>query len=595
MGCTLAFFPEITGLNNLLRRQALRCYHPCQTAPKLFSMDLAIKAEPGIELAAHLVLEAAGVRRVVPITTLPFTLGRSVSCHLAIAHPQVSREHACIERDAGGYLLRDTGSSHGTRVNGILVTSIRLRSGDQIALGTSESNLLFESEETPVAAPQPAPATQAGTTQLLAQLSHSRVQAGDGQLNDLETLALFLKAAQSLNTHGAIQDVLRSMLEYTIRLTGAERGFVFLGDSAEAFTLACGQDKAGHDVQDHASISRSIVRDAAASEEEFILSDTTVGLAAIRESVILHAIRSVVAIPLRSQNSDRLLGLLYLDSRLTRDFTNTGKDILRVIARQAAILLENMRMIEAERESVLLRKELEIAAAIQQQIIPQKLPIFPGVHLDARTIPCTGVGGDFYDVIPVSDGFVAIVGDVCGKGIPAALLGSMVQGMIYAQITSGASLLAAVSAVNSFLCARAPREKYLTLVILRYTRGADGEVLVELINGGHVCPLIVRGNSAVETIADGDLPVGLLASATFHTIPIKLEAGDRIVLLSDGISEAEDCDGTQFGYVDLASHLAARALDSMPFAEALFQALNLFCKGAHSQDDQTVFSLHQTA
>jgi serine phosphatase RsbU (regulator of sigma subunit) len=204
-------------------------------------------------------------------------------------------------------------------------------------------------------------------------------------------------------------------------------------------------------------------------------------------------------------------------------------------------------------------------------------------------VPCTSVGGDFYDVIPRPDGFVAIVGDVCGKGIPAALLASMVQGMFHAQITTGASLLDAVQSVNKFVCSRAPGEKYLTLVALRSTRAADDSVDVELVNGGHVSPLIVRADGTVETVSDGDLPVGLIEAATFHALHVALAKGDRIVLLSDGISEAEDPEGTQFGQADLAHHLAGTGS-----VADLFETLERFCEGAAAADDQTVMTVERT-
>jgi serine phosphatase RsbU (regulator of sigma subunit) len=289
-----------------------------------------------------------------------------------------------------------------------------------------------------------------------------------------------------------------------------------------------------------------------------------------------------------------LLGLLYLDSHFgSHDVTHTGNDILHAIASQAATLLENLRMIELERESALLRKELEIAASIQRQIIPQTLPEFPFACLSARTIPCTGVGGDFYDVIPVPNGFVAIVADVCGKGIPAALLASMVQGMFHAQVNiqnATISLVDAVQSVNTFVCSRVANEKYVTLAVLRYTHSANGEAHIELVNGGHVSPLVVRADGRIETITDGDLPVGLLDFARFHALSITLAVGDRIILLSDGISEAESVDGIEFGLARVESHV----MQPDPVA-ALFAALDQFCQGTRPQDDQTVLSIARTA
>ncbi|MBT9332391.1 SpoIIE family protein phosphatase [Paracidobacterium acidisoli] len=531
---------------------------------------------------ARLVLSVDGSRSTVSIDALPFTIGRGVGRDLILHHPQISREHARIERDADGYLLRDMGSRHGTFVNGIAVTITRLRSGDFITLGTSHDTLRFEEGE-----------EESTARTLLSQLSQSGASTGDQ--NDLEKLSLFLKAAQSLNTYGAVHDVLRSMLEYTLRLTGAERGFVFLGDSADSLRLECGQDREGTDIPGHPAISYSIVRDAVSSQLEFILSDLTGKIVEGRDSIILNAIRSVVAIPLHGQNSGRLLGVLYLDSHSgSGDFTRTGNDILHAIAHQAATLVENLRMLETEREAALLRRELDIAAAIQRQIIPQALPEFSFAHLSARTVPCTSVGGDFYDVITTADGFVAVIADVCGKGVPAALLASMVQGMFHAQVgmqaTTDFSLVDMVQSINTFVCSRTPGEKYLTLVALRYIHSGSGEAQIELINGGHICPFVVRANGVVEIVREGDLPVGLMDFAHFHSVPVNLEVGDRMILLSDGITEAENCDGAQFGPAQLEDYLHEQNA-----VAALFAALDTFCQGTGQQDDQTILTIQRTA
>jgi serine phosphatase RsbU (regulator of sigma subunit) len=530
---------------------------------------------------ARLVIDVDGEPRVIPISKTPFTLGRGADRDLSLPYPQVSREHASIERDGDGYVLRDTGSRHGTFVNGTQISETRLHPHDSINLGLSHGVLSFEDPD------------ESTVRALIGQISQTG-PSFDGQ-SDLEKLSLFLKAAQSLNTYGAINDVLRTMVEYAIRITAAERGFVFLGDSADDFRLECAQDRQGQPILGQPKISFSIVRQAAHSQLDFIISDVTDEIGRLHESLVLHAIRSVVAIPLRGQNSGRLLGLLYLDSQSgSHDFTHTGNDILHAIASQAATLVENLRMIEVERESALLRKELEIAASIQRQIIPQTLPEFPFARVCARTIPCTGVGGDFYDVIPVPNGFVAIVADICGKGVPAALLASMVQGMFHAHVNiqncENLSLVDAVQSVNTFVSSRVANERYLTLAVLRYSHAENGEVHIELVNGGHVSPLIVRAGGSIETVTDGDMPVGLFGFAHFHSISITLAAGDRIVLLSDGISEAENVDGIQFGLPRVEDHVT----QSDPVA-ALFSALEVFCQGARSLDDQTILSIERTA
>jgi serine phosphatase RsbU (regulator of sigma subunit)/pSer/pThr/pTyr-binding forkhead associated (FHA) protein len=504
-------------------------------------------------------------------------------CDLVFAHPQVSREHACIEWDGSSYILRDQNSRHGTFVNGARITKATLRAGDSITLGSRQSVLVFEDGD----------GVGDGSQTLLAQLSRSwSNSAGD---SDLEKLSLFLQAAQSLSSIEASQEVLRTMIEYSIRLTGAERGFVFLGESDESFRLECGRDRDGNEIAGEPAISRSVVRDAARSQDDFILTDITDDIATERQSLMANAIRSVVAIPLRVQGSPSLLGLLYLDSQSrNRDFTRIGKEILHAIARQAATLLENLRLIEMERQSALLRKELQIAAAIQSQIIPQKLPELAYVRFSARAIPCTGVGGDFYDVISLADGFVGIVADVSGKGVPAALLASMVQGMFHAQMTLGAdrgiTLVESIASLNDFVCSRTPSEKYVTLAALRYVQSGSNAAKIEVVNAGHVPPLIIRADGQVEILGDGDMPVGLFGFAQYHVVHVTLSIGDRIVFLTDGITEAEAGDGVQFGMERLEKPM----LEEDPIA-ALLRAVDIFCKGSPAQDDRTILVVERIA
>jgi sigma-B regulation protein RsbU (phosphoserine phosphatase) len=246
-------------------------------------------------------------------------------------------------------------------------------------------------------------------------------------------------------------------------------------------------------------------------------------------------------------------------------------------------------MVQAERAADLMRNELAIAASIQQSIIPSDLPTFPHTRLMARTVPCTGVGGDFYDVIPVgnsvNDGFVAIVADVSGKGMSAALLASIIQGMMYAQLKSGASIVETVTTVNAFLCTRVSGQKYVTLVAVHYKHGGA----VELVNGGHVPPVLIHPDGRAEAILDGDVPVGLLSNATFHSISLNLQPGARLVLLSDGVTEAEDPAGTQFGSTAIAHELTAP--DPI---HAVFASMHRFCDGALPSDDCTMLVIDTT-
>lgn len=516
--------------------------------------------------------------RSYPLLHFPFSLGRSGENDLCMAHAQVSRHHACIESEPDGLYLRDLGSRHGTLRNGERIDRVRLRSGDRIALGQSTGTLVFLDgpvhQETGTFRPE----TGTGARDLLERVSS---QVGG---SDLEKLSLFLEAAQRFNGTQVLDDVLSTMIEYALRLTCAERGFVFLGDNVASLRLRTGRASDGSVLDDDSKISRSIVRDAAHSGLDYILGDATGEGAAIgRDSIIAHDLRSVIAIPLRRRSTGTLLGLLYLDSRLQScNLSTVSREILRAIATEAATLVENARMLEAEQAAALMRKEMEIAAAIQQRIISSDLPSVPGYALSARTLPCTEVGGDFYDVISTEDGCVAIVADVSGKGMSAALLASIVHGMMYAQINSGSSLVDAVTAVHAFLCARVSGTKYVTLVALRCRH--DGSA--ELVNGGHVPPVLIGPDGGVRLIEEGDMPVGMLAAATFHVVPVMMPPGSRMVLLSDGVSEAENPAGEQFTVAHFEQYLTGEN----PIA-TIFAAVDRFSEGVPQADDRTMLTI----
>jgi serine phosphatase RsbU (regulator of sigma subunit) len=526
----------------------------------------------------RLLLTDADGTRAYPLLYFPFSIGRSGESDLCMPHAQVSRQHACIEAEPDGLYLRDLGSRHGTLRNGERIERVRLRSGDRIALGQSSLTLVFLSGPAPEEPPITKHETATGARELLERAS------GQVSGSDLEKLSLFLEAAQRFNGTQVLDDVLSTMIEYALRVTCAERGFVFLGDNAASLRLRTGRASDGSVLQDDSKISRSIVRDAAHSGLDYILGDATGEGAAIgRESIIVHDLRSVIAIPLRRRSSGTMLGLLYLDSRLQScNLSTVSREILRAIATEAATLVENARMLEAEQAAAMMRKEMEIASAIQQRIISCDLPAVQGYALSARTLPCTEVGGDFYDVISTDDGCVAIVADVSGKGMSAALLASIVHGMMYAQINSGASLVDAVSAVHAFLCARVSGTKYVTLVALRCRH--DGSA--ELVNGGHVPPLLVEPDGRVRLIEEGDMPVGMLAAATFHATAVTLPPGSRIVLLSDGISEAENPLGEQFTLTHFEQYLTG----GNPIG-AIFGAVDRFSDGVPQADDRTMLTI----
>jgi len=173
------------------------------------------------------------------------------------------------------------------------------------------------------------------------------------------------------------------------------------------------------------------------------------------------------------------------------------------------------------------------------------------------------------------------VADVCGKGISAALLASILQGLIYPQLLQNAPLADIAAAANRFLCEKSVGEKYATMLLARLN--ADG--VLEYVNCGHVPPALISGNHVVRP-ANSNLPVGLLPAATYESARLTLSGGERLVVVTDGVTEAENAGGDFFGD-DRLQQLLGTTHDF----DALLNAVTGFCEGVPLNDDCTIVEL----
>ena len=498
-----------------------------------------------------LVVVEGSDRRTLVLDHFPFTVGRRTDRDLVMADPRVSREHAHFIREPDGTYLIDQGSRHGTFVNGERVNRRKLGRNDRVEFGVQgAAYVVFSPDRSPSSAAQ----------QFLSQFSTWKPATGAG--SDLEMLNVFLEAARKLNTSGVLDDVLNALLEAALRLTRAERGFVFLRHADGELRLAAGRDKTGESITDDSTISRSVLRDAAKSASEFLVTDTDdTGKLAGRESVVAHNLHSVICIPLRKtviqekakedtkSGDNDVLGVLYLDAHfLSGKLSSVSHDILRTIANGAATLVENAALVQAEDAAKRYRQELAIAAEIQQRLMTVTVPEVPFAKVNAVSYACKDIGGDFFDLVYTDKGLSLIVADVSGKGVSAAVVASILQGMLYSQLARDSPLPEMIAAVNRFLCEKVGGQKYATLVVARLL--GTGEL--ELINCGHVPPLLVSGDT-VTKLEEGNLPVGLVPMAEFQASRLQLKPGDRLLLVTDGVTEAEDATGEFFGNERLES------------------------------------------
>jgi len=523
-----------------------------------------------------LLIRISGQHDRVFLSGAEFTIGRSEDCDLVLSDSRISRLHARLIEEEGSYFIVDAESRRGTFVNGSRCSRTRLQHKDQVTFGVPEITVSYLEHE-----PH---SSSAGL--LLSQLSVH------GDSSELEQLRLFLEAARTLRGGGIVTDVLRRMLSCAIKITSAERAFVYLPGQGNKAVLACGVDAAGMELVNDDGVSRSVVDEAMRTAAEFITADAMQqnGLAA-RESIVAHELRVLVAIPLRAIHptqpqaaESRMHGVLYLDSHFaTRDLSAVGHDVLHALAGECAAVLESAKLLEAEEGARQYRQEMAIAASIQRGLITHPKISCDFAHATGYSLPCKEVGGDFFDIHAGENVLTAIIADVSGKGVSAALLASLIQGMFYAQLDLGMELPKAVGVINRYLCSRVAGQKYATLLVAQIGR----DHTLRFVNCGHV-PAMIASNGVCSYVEEGDLPIGLMEDAEYHLIEKPFPPGSRLCLLTDGITECENAAGQEFGIMPVEAAL----LGPNPVAEIVAQ-FQRFCGGREIQDDCTLMFVEQ--
>jgi serine phosphatase RsbU (regulator of sigma subunit) len=323
------------------------------------------------------------------------------------------------------------------------------------------------------------------------------------------------------------------------------------------------------------------------------------GEAGLEHSVADLDLRSVVCLPLvrisggggqdtsvLSTQSDTV-GVLYMDSRaLAADLSGGNRELLQTLAIEASTILENARLLAEERRKEKIEEELSVARAIQQSLLPRQLPSEGWFRACGSSIASHQVGGDYFDVIAVSEScWATVVADVSGKGVSSALLASLLQGAFLTAAEGSAAMADKVAHINRFLHERTEGGKYATIFYCLLDRAGR----LRYINAGHCAPILISQDGRHEYLETTAMPVGLLPQTEFAVEERQLSPGDRLVIYSDGVTEAENLRHQFFGGKQLREIAVAQARDSgAALHDAVLGAVKAFVDSASQADDITL-------
>ncbi len=495
-----------------------------------------------------IVVSGVGPAQPVDVGDAPLTIGRHFSCQLQLWDSKVSREHARIEKQHGVHCLVDLASRNGTFLNGERVRSARLSGGDRIRIGDTVFAFLLEgkvsfsqSEQTGFVTFVDASLRTQNARILSASPPPDRQAPWQSAQAAVEVLQRLAQLAAAAHEPDLLMD---AALDLALELVGADRGFISLagaprevqGADPGSFVLKASRPRTS--VPEEVSLSRTILDYAVKKGESVLCSDLASDSRFTgRQSVKAHRMKSAIYVPLKVQ--DAIAGMLGVDTPDPRKrFSEDHLQYLSVFGNHLALALQNVELRRKAETRRLIEVQLQTAREIQASFLPADPISLKGLAYAARMLPAMEVGGDFYDWMLLRDGrIVFAIGDVSGKGVPAALSMARIMGCLRGLTATLDRPEEIARALNKSLLDCGIAGGFTTMVLAVCDPRTRA---LELCVAGHPQPIIHSPARRCSEVFQGDFgpPLGISEETEWPRATIRLVPGDLLVFYTDGLIES---------------------------------------------------------
>jgi sigma-B regulation protein RsbU (phosphoserine phosphatase) len=555
---------------------------------------MEVWVRPNIVMAQLNFVKGANQGSSVELVGDRIVLGRNADCNVVLNVPAVSREHAVIRKIQGKYYIEDMKSRNGTFVNNKEVTTrTLLKDNDKIKIC---DNILAFFENPPKA---PIPEHMRGgeddvddepdSSTVEATLSQSSKQVLEAQ--PAEKLAMLLDLGAELSQTFSLEQLLPKLVDKLFNVfRHADRAFIIMVDEGKLIPRVTKTRREGE--EEKAIFSRKIISQCIEKNESVLSEDASADKRFdLSQSIADCKIRSVMCVPLVGRSSPRPFGVIQLDTQdRFKKFTQDDLKMLLAVAGQAAVAVESARMYESLVSRRELERDLRLANQVQKSFLPKRPPQVAGYHFFAHYESAQEVGGDYYDFVPLPDSRCGVmIGDVAGKGVPAALLMAKVSSDARFAMLTEKTLADAVSKLNEQMQEAGMLDRFVTLGACLLDSNLHE---VTFVNAGHVPPLIYRkaANAFEEAMPrnQAGLPLGVADSIVYESVKTTLEPGDSVLLFTDGVTEAKSKDDQDLKMAGALEALKAAPRTPQGFVEHLVATVREFAKGRKPHDDITV-------
>ena len=395
---------------------------------------------------------------------------------------------------------------------------------------------------------------------------------------------LLYEIGQKLSGKLSLQEVLAAILDSLKQVVNYQSGGVFLCDDRgldlnAIYTIGYAAES---ERWLHLKCDEGLVGAAATSGKEVLVDDVTTDSRYIKAN---ESTRSEIAVPIKV--SDRVIGVINLESTEQNAFDRRHISLIRAFASQAGISIERARLHEKNLIAKQLEVQLGVARDTQRTFLPKKDPVIPGYDISGQNTPSGQVGGDYYDFIRIVDSHLGIaIADVSGKGMPAALIMASFRASLIAEIRNNYSIRTIGRKVNALLCESLEQGMFVTAV---YGVLDSVNHIFTFANFGHNPPLLFRQDGSVELLKEGGVVLGVNKDAAFEERAFMLQPEEMIVMYTDGVTEVFNEAGHEFGLPSLTELIRTnRNRKSAEIADAIRVAVSSFAAPTHVFDDITV-------
>ena len=526
-------------------------------------------------------------------------IGRSADCEVPLDVPAVSRRHAQILRESGLYFIEDLQSRNGTFLNDSRITERSpLGEGDRLLICDQEFRFytghgtgmldpmrnLAESSISELIDDRTTP----GRASVMATFDVGGGSASWGLSAKPEVkLAALMEITNGLAQTFSVEDILPKLLDSLFKIfVQADRGFVVMPRKVDGPPVVVADKSRRPGDESRMRISRTIVEEAMSSRKAILsadaASDERFGMA---QSIADFSIRSMICAPMIGIDGQPV-GVIQIDTLNQRArFTDQDLEVLAAVASQAAVSIDNAKMHEQVVAQRAVQRDLELARRMQRTLLPSSPPEVAGYFFFDYYQAARQVGGDYYDYVPLPGGrYAVIVGDVAGKGVPAALLMARLSADVRFSLASEPDPAKAVQRINEGFMRHDWGDRFVTMLVA-ILNPATNELII--VNAGHMAPILRRHDGSVADIGEdlAGLPLGVADGYEYESFKHQVEPGDLLTIFTDGFSEAMNNQRDLYGIERLRKQLSCPAVSVKDFGQHILEDVNKFVDGYDQSDD----------